>query len=98
MGLILWLPKKYSTLDHAKRKEFAGRKKGKPVGTHVTDLAELKKSIALCRGCRSGFSKKKYDYMQSRVIPVVRGACDACKSYSPAMELLVHRSMGFRTL
>lgn len=59
--------------------------KGKPAkrtsGSHVTDMAELRKCIVLCMTCEPKLNKRKYGYERARDIPICRGKCDGCGQY-----------------
>ncbi len=77
----LYLPKTLTVNDHIKSVEAKGRHVGKPVGSYVIDLADLKKTIALCSGCVSGFDPKAHHYTQHNSIPRFRGDCDACDKF-----------------
>jgi hypothetical protein len=87
VGLKLYLPKKLDKFDKLKSVEAVGRKIGKPVGSYVIDLADLQKSIALCRSCVSGFDPKAHDYIQHHSIPNFRGKCDACRQNDMCVHL-----------
>ncbi len=89
------IAKKYTKFDHVKRVEAQGRKRGKPVGSHVIDLADLKKAIVLCVGCVSGFNPKRHHYVQHKTIPYVQGQCDACREFSPRAAMFVHETLNY---
>ena len=58
------------------------RKKPKvTAGTHVTDMAELRKCLVLCMTCEGRFGARKYGYQRARDIPICRGECDGCGEY-----------------
>jgi hypothetical protein len=89
------IPKKYTKFDHVKRVESQGRKRGKPIGSHIIDLADLRKAIVLCPMCLSGFNAKKHHYIQHRTIPFVQGQCDACRNQVPRAAMFVHESINY---
>jgi len=89
------IPKKYTRIDHMRNAEAQGRKRGKPVGSHVIDLADLKKAIVLCPMCVRGFDVKKHHYVQHRTIPYVQGQCDACRNHSTRAFMFVHETLNY---
>lgn len=93
--MLLYLPKNRDKFDDLKSVEAVGRKIGKPVGSYVIDLADLKKSIALCGSCVSGFDPKAHGYVQHHSIPLFRGECDACRNFSDACIHLCHESSDY---
>jgi hypothetical protein len=74
---------------------FKGRMQ--TAGSHVLDLADLKKAIALCETCLSKFNHIQHGYVQKRNLPLCAGRCDGCDDPFPAMRLLVHHSLADNT-
>lgn len=64
-----------------KAAEDKGRKAGKPAGSHIGDLVDLRKSIVLCPSCTSGFNAKKARYYRQREYAYVQGNCDNCRLF-----------------
>lgn len=91
----LYLPKTFTKSDKIKSVEARGRHVGKPVGSYVIDLADLKKSIALCSGCVSGFDPKPHHYEQHKSIPRFRGKCDACREFDNACIHFCHETNNY---
>jgi len=89
------IPKKYTTIDHVRRVEAQGRKRGKPIGSYIIDLADLKKAIVLCPLCVKGFNPKKHHYVQHRAAPIVQGQCDACRNHVPRAFMFIHESINY---
>lgn len=89
------IAKKYTKFDHVKRVEALGRKRGKPIGSYILDLADLRKAIVLCRHCVSGFEPKKHHYVQHRTVPFVQGNCDACRNFDQRAAMFVHESINY---
>ena len=93
---LLYLPK--SQEEHAKargnavlspRSETAGRRVGKPHGTHIDDLCGTKSTITLCFKCSSKFHPKRHHYYRDEQFPVTFGECDTCK------DLIFHSGVLF---
>jgi len=90
--VLLYLPKSYSKQEKLESAKAIGRKIGKPIGSYVIDLADLKKSIALCGSCVSGFDPKAHEYVQHHSIPRFRGECDACRNFDNNCIHFCHES------
>ena len=71
---------------------FKGRTIGKPAGSYIADLVELKKAIVLCNACVNKFDAKRNHYFRERAM-YVQGNCDACRRFSPQANLCVHESL-----
>lgn len=59
-----------------------GKRKHTTAGSHIADLAALKKTICLCDTCSSRFNPTSVDYIQAKRPPLSQGAvgeCDGCK-------------------
>jgi hypothetical protein len=82
-----------TAIDRAKRAEFFGRKRGQPHGTYVTDLAELKKAIALCWKCKYRWNPTKYGYRLEENIPTVISKCDGCREKVDTAWLYIHEEI-----
>lgn len=72
--------------------ESTGRKPGQTAGTHVSDLAALKKTILLCSSCRPKFDDKAYGYVTSARLPMCGGKCDGCKDNGMGRSVFLHHS------
>ncbi len=88
--MLILVKRTWGIRDILKSLEDPGRKKGKPVGSYVDDLAALHKAIVLCSGCRKGFHPKRHGYYQQRELPFVQGNCDACRAFSPNAFLFIY--------
>ena len=91
---LLYLPKKYTKLDHMKRVETQGKHVGRTSGSYVLDLVDLKKTVVLCDLCRRKFNARAYRYVQHYTIPRVQGQCDACKRIG-INDMYVHESFNY---
>jgi len=76
----------------AQHAEFAGRNKGKPHGTFVTDEAEQQLGVILCSGCTHKFDPKQYHYYKTREFRV-QGRCDACKEHSSGVDFYIYEGL-----
>jgi hypothetical protein len=85
-----------TAIDRAKRLEFFGRKRGQPHGTYVTDLAELKKAIALCWRCKFRFNPSKHGYRLEENVPTVISKCDGCREQVETAWLYVHEEIALK--
>lgn len=70
-----------------------GRRQGQLPGSHVLDLADLKKALMLCNSCLPKFNSASYGYVSKSNIPFVKGRCDGCSKMFNRMRLLVHNTM-----
>jgi len=87
--------KHFTKEDHVRNAEATGRRRGKPVGSYIVDLADLKKAIVLCSSCVSGFNPKPHHYVRHKTIPYVRGQCDGCKGIFQRALMFVHESFNY---
>lgn len=72
--------------------ESPGRRPGRLPGGHIDDMVALKQAVALCTSCRPKFDSKRAGYIRKRTLPVVRGRCDGCDQFHPAMKMFVDRA------
>lgn len=66
-----------------------GRRMGKPHGTYIDDLVELRKVIVLCWRCQPRFYYKRGDYYKDELYTHVVGDCDACKTFDPRAQIYI---------
>lgn len=66
--------------DLLKSMEHDGRRHGKPHGSYVVDLADLRKMILLCPLCNAKFDWKRHRFRHEKEFRYVIGNCDACKT------------------
>jgi hypothetical protein len=74
------------------RAPHPGRPVGKPAGSYMSDLWELKKAIWLCWECRHKFDFKRHHYFYEKNLRV-NGNCDGCREYRPGAHFFVHESL-----
>ena len=89
--MLILVKSAWTWRDYLKSSEAKGRKVGKPHGSHIDGLAELKKAVVLCDTCEKKF--KRNDYCRQQKYPFVRGDCDACKVFSERAALFMHESL-----
>ena|SRR3990172_5620727 len=77
-GLLIRKP--LTKQDQLKSMEHPGRRMGKPHGSYVIDLADLRKVVILCPACNSKFDWKRHRFRKEKEFPYVVSKCDACKS------------------
>lgn len=87
--MLVIVKRAWGLRDYLKSLEDPGRKKGKPVGSYIDDLAALRKAIVLCDFCVKGFNAKHYRYHRQTEYPYVRGNCDACRRHSDRASLFM---------
>lgn len=85
--------KEMTARDRLKAGRAPGRRSGRLPGGHIDDRAALRKAISLCIDCEPKFNRAAYDYTTKPNLPLVRGRCDGCMTYSPSMRLLVHHTL-----
>ena len=87
----VWIKKQgaWSGRDLAKAAEAHGRQHGKPHGSYVMDLADLRKVILLCPACNSKFDYKRNRFRKEKEFPYVIAKCDACKTTDPYCRLYI---------
>jgi hypothetical protein len=78
--LIKHSEKSWSKKELDKRCLHPGRKQGKPHGSFVIDLADLRKMVLLCPGCNNKFDYKRHKFRKEKEFPEVIGKCDACRT------------------
>ncbi len=64
-------------------REAFGRPVGKPHGTFISDMVEMRKVILLCWRCQPRFYYKRANYYKDMVFQHTTGKCDACKRFEP---------------
>lgn len=94
MSLIVLVKQAWSKQDILKSMESPGRKKGKPKGSHIDDFVALRKSVALCPLCVSGFNPRGKRYVTSKRVPFCRGKCDACREWDEVLRLYMPEEFG----
>ena len=67
-------------------REAPGRPMGKPHGTHISDMVDLRKVILLCWRCQPRFFYKRAKYYKDLVFTHTTGKCDACKEFEPRAQ------------
>ena len=70
--------RKYRGRDHVGRLEAAPRRHGKPHGSYVVDLADLRKTVLLCPACNHKVDWKPHPFLNHKEFPCVMAKCDAC--------------------
>ena len=58
--------------------EAGGRKKGRPAGGWVDDLAQQKKVITLCSACQNKFNPGRVGFKREKEFPYTLATCDGC--------------------
>lgn len=76
----LLLKRVYTAAELDKNREHPGRRHGKPHGSYVIDLADLRKVVILCPLCNSKFDWKRHRFRKEKEFPCVVSKCDACKT------------------
>lgn len=80
----------YTSHDRAQMAQYVAPRRIL-TGSHISDLAELRKAIIFCPSCQHKFDAKRYDYVVKW--HRVQGPCDGCHEHTPMGSLLVHGSM-----
>lgn len=63
--------------------EHPGRPMGRPVGTWVDDLVQLRKTLVFCELCQHRFSERNASYYKdTRYGNCVHSKCDGCKEHT----------------
>jgi hypothetical protein len=75
----LLIKRTYTRAELDKNQEHSGRRHGKPHGSYVIDLADLRKVVILCPACNSKFDWKRHRFRKEKEFPYVVSKCDACK-------------------
>jgi hypothetical protein len=71
---------------------YAGRRVGAPVGSYISDLASLQKSILLCGACVFHFNPRAHHYFREQHFHV-QGDCDACRNFTHRGYIHFHESL-----
>ena len=74
----LLVRKKFTKADHLRSLEADPRRHGKPHGSYVIDLADLRKTVLLCPACNCRFDWKRHRFRKEKEFPYVNAKCDAC--------------------
>ena len=72
--------KSWTKAELLKAQEAPGRKHGKPHGSHILELADLRKVVLLCPICNSKFDYKRHKFRRENEFRYVISTCDACKT------------------
>ena len=98
MPVTIHTPKSggYSRREILRSYEDPGRRVGKPVGSHMTELISLGKAISLCPLCVGKFNPRahRYEHFTSPEIGVFSIAnCDACRTHDPRCKTFIPQSL-----
>ena len=85
----LLIRKQYTKQDHARRMEADPRRHGKPHGSYVVDLADLRKMVLLCPACVHKFDYKRHKFRKEKEFPYVNGKCDACLVFDTYCSMFI---------
>jgi hypothetical protein len=81
--------KSWTKAERLKAYEHPGRKHGKPHGSFVIDLADLRKAVLLCSACASKFDYKRHRFRLETEFRYNLGNCDACKVFDSYCSMYI---------
>lgn len=76
----------------ARESEDPGRSARTLAGSHIADLAALKKAIILCDGCARKQGAAPNGYVTNSRIPFCGGKCDGCREIGMDRRLFIHHT------
>lgn len=79
MAIELVIPRMMTKRDEVQAKLDPGRKRGKPVGTYMSDLVAMRKIVLLCPSCQVPFDKEYWNHGYRREDMLCVSKCDACR-------------------
>jgi hypothetical protein len=80
VGEIL-IRKNWTRADLLKDAEAGGRKRGRPAGGWIADIAAQKKVITLCPLCTGKFNPARVNYRKDKELPICSAKCDGCSTW-----------------
>ena len=72
-----------------KRLEADPRRHGKPHGSYVIDLADLRKVVILCSACNCKFDYRRHRFRKEKEFPYVVSKCDACLTHDSYCSMYI---------
>lgn len=75
------ITRQWTKADLLKDAEAGGRKRGRPAGGWVDDIAAQKKVITLCPLCTHKFNPARVHYRKEKEFPVCQAKCDGCSTF-----------------
>lgn len=85
----IYVKRTFTAADLRTPQEHEGRRRGKPHGSYVVDLADLRKVVVLCPLCNSKFDWKRHRFRKEKEFPYVVAKCDACKTQDAYCSMYV---------
>lgn len=81
MSHEILIKKTYTVADHLRDAEAGGRKRNRPAGGWIADIAAQKKVITLCPLCTHKFNPARVHYRKEKEFPVCQAKCDGCSTW-----------------
>jgi hypothetical protein len=89
VGEIL-IKRNFTKADLMKDAEAGGRKRGRPAGGWIADIAAQKKVITLCPLCTGKFNPARVNYRKEKEFPVCIAKCDGCSTTDPKCSMYIY--------
>lgn len=93
MGLTILVPRPETARRRFQAAASGGRRVGAVVGSYVSDLAALRKTIMLCALCVHRFNPRRYQYEPWRRDLYAVAACDDCRATTHGTRIFIHESL-----
>lgn len=73
--------------------ERGGKKRNRPAGGWIADLAAQKKVITLCATCTPKFNPSRVGYRKEKEFPVCQAKCDGCSTWDPFCAMYIYAEL-----
>ena len=80
MATTILVKKDYTPAQILASFEAGGKKRGRPAGGWIADIAAQKKVILLCPSCTHKFNPARVNYRREKEFPYAQGKCDGCST------------------
>jgi len=81
MSHTVHIPQKWTDAQLLANTEAGGRKRGRPAGGWIADIAAQKKVITLCPLCTNKFNPARVNYRREKEFPICQAKCDGCSTF-----------------
>lgn len=83
MGQTILVKQQWTTQQKLKALEAGGKKRNRPAGGWIADIAAQKKCITLCPSCTPKFNPARVNYRKEKEFPTCQATCDGCSTFDP---------------
>jgi len=89
----LLIKRQWTTQQQIDALEAGGKKRNRPAGGWVSDIAAQKKVITLCQSCTHKFNPARVQYRKEKEFPVCQAKCDGCSTWDPYCSMYIYEDL-----